>query len=45
MADVEHVYPWLEDISDRWDPVASRIHAELEHMTIAARDIKKGEMM
>jgi hypothetical protein len=45
MADVDEVYPWLDDIGDRWDPVASRIFGELDHGTIAVRDIKKGEMM
>lgn len=43
--DVEVAFPWTGGLFDRWNPVASRIQVEIDHLTIAARDIAKGEII
>jgi len=36
---------WTKDLWEIWNPVANRIWMELEHLTVATRDIAKGEMI
>jgi spermidine synthase/S-adenosylmethionine/arginine decarboxylase-like enzyme len=46
LGNAERNYPWT-DIAfyDQWNPVGVRIQGELDHLKIASRDIKKGELV
>jgi len=37
--------PWSQELFVLWNPVGTRIRTELEHVVIATRDVKEGEML
>jgi hypothetical protein len=40
------VYPFMmHEFWEQWNPVGVRIKSEINHITIAAHDIKRGEMI
>jgi hypothetical protein len=38
-------YPWFDELWDQWNPVGCRLVSEINHATIAAYDLKKGDMV
>lgn len=38
-------FDWGIDLYQYWNPLGARIPSELDHITIATRDIKQGEMI
>jgi len=42
---IDEVFPWTKQMLNIWNPVAVRIMRELEHVHVALRDVKKGEMI
>jgi spermidine synthase len=46
LGNAERNYPWADhDFYELWNPVGARIQGELDHLKIASRDIKKGELV
>jgi hypothetical protein len=43
--DLATALPYTEALWAMWNPVGDRIRTEINHVTIAARDIKQGEMI
>jgi hypothetical protein len=43
--DLATALPYTEALWAMWNPVGDRIRTEINHVTIAARDIKRGEMI
>jgi hypothetical protein len=45
-AGLHDIYPFMvHEFWEQWNPVADRIRSEINHMTIATRDVKRGEMI
>jgi hypothetical protein len=45
-AGLAEVYPFVtHEFWEQWNPVADRFRSEINHITIAVRDIKQGEMI
>ena len=43
--DMASILPYTEEFWTMWNPVADRIRSEIQHVTVAARDIERGEMV
>ncbi len=42
---LEKAYPFMKELFEQWNPLADRLRTEINHITIAAHDIKRGEMI
>jgi hypothetical protein len=43
--DLMTALPYTKALWEMWNPVGDRIRTEISHVTIAARDVKRGEMI
>jgi hypothetical protein len=44
-ADLAKFDPYTDEFWKQWNPVGDRIRGEINHITIAAHDIKRGDMI
>jgi hypothetical protein len=42
---LEETYPAMSEFWKQWNPVGDRLRTEINHITIAAHDIKRGDMI